>query len=65
MKNKIGFNPVFIVIAIPIIIALFRDLDTQNLRFREPALDTLYIVTFLVLLFLVFRKKKNPSEPTK
>ncbi len=65
MKNKIGFNPVFAIIAFPIAIALMRDFNTQSCTFRKPALDTLYLVTFLVLLFLTFKKIKKSSKNNK
>lgn len=62
MKDKIGFNLIFAIIAFPIGLALLRDTDFESLTFRKPALDILYLVVFITLLFLMFRKKKEKSE---
>ena len=62
MKDKIGFNLIFAIIAFPIGLALLRDTDFESLTFRKPALDILYLAVFITLLFLMFRKKKEKSE---
>ena len=62
MKDKIGFNLIFAIIAFPIGLALLRDTDFESLTFRKPALDILYLLVFITLLFLMFRKKKEKSE---
>lgn len=62
MKAKIGFNLIFAIIAFPIGLALLRDTDFESLTFRKPALDILYLLVFITLLFLMFRKKKEKSE---
>jgi len=62
MKNKIGFNIIFVIIAFPIGLALSKDTDLNNFTFRKPALDTLYLIVFIVLIILTFKKKKKETE---
>lgn len=61
MKNKIGFNLFFALLAFPIGLALFREFDFHNFTFRKPALGFLYLVTFIVAITLVFKKNKKQS----
>ena len=62
MKDKIGFNIIFAIIAFPIGLALSKDIDFNTFTFRKPALDTLYLVVFIMCIILAFNKKKKPSE---
>lgn len=62
MKDKIGFNIIFAIIAFPIGLALLKDTDFNNFTFRKPALDTLYLIVFVVCIFLTFKKKKKTTE---
>lgn len=65
MKNKIGFNLVFAIIAFPIGLALFRDIDFETFTFKKKVLDSLYLVTFIVLLVLTFKKATKQSNQKK
>ena len=62
MKDKIGFNLVFALLAFPIGMALFNEFDFQSHTFENPALGILYLVTFVVTLYLMLKRKKKPSE---
>ena len=62
MKDKIGFNIIFLIIAFPIGLALSKDIDFNTFSFRKPALDTLYLIVFIVCIFLTFKKKKKRIE---
>jgi len=64
MKNKIGFNLGFAIIALPIGIALFRDFDFASFTFKRPVLNTLYLVTFLFLIYFML-KKDSSKDATK
>ncbi len=57
MKNKIGFNLVFAIIAFPIGLALYRDFDFTNFTFKKPPLDILYLITFIVSIFFMLKKR--------
>ena len=61
MKNKFGFNIIFALIAFPIGLALIKDIDFENLTLKKPALDIIYIVTFIFAIYFLF-KKKQPNE---
>lgn len=63
MKNKIGFNLVFALLAFPIGLALLREFNFENFTFRKPALGFLYLITFLVCIKLIF--KKNEKQPNQ
>ena len=59
MKNKFGFNLIFAIIAFPIAMALVKDTNFENLTFRKPALDILYLITFIALMFLMLKKQSK------
>lgn len=62
MKNKIGFNLIFALLAFPIGLALLREFDFQSFTFRKPALGFLYLFTFIACIFLTFKKKSKLPE---
>ncbi|MCU0469037.1 MAG: hypothetical protein MUF58_10570 [Arcicella sp.] len=62
MKNKIGFNIGFALIAFPLGLALIREFDFQNFVFRKKALGFLYLIVFIISLFLTFKKKNEETE---
>lgn len=62
MKSKIGFNISFALLAFPIGLALVREFDFQTLNFKKPALGFLYLITFIVCLFLMLKRKTQQPE---
>jgi len=62
MKNKIGFNFVFALLAFPIGLALLREFDFDNFTFRKPALGFLYLITFIATIVLMLKKNKKSPE---
>lgn len=62
MKNKIGFNFFFALLAFPIGLALFHEFDFQNLAFKKPALGILYLITFVFCIYLMLKKKQRPAK---
>ncbi|WP_448606854.1 hypothetical protein [Paenimyroides ceti] len=61
MKDKIGFNLPFALIAFPIGLALYREFDFTTFTFKKTVLGLLYLVTFILVVFLTFRKKSKSS----
>jgi hypothetical protein len=61
MKNKIGFNLIFALLAFPIGLALYREFDFQQGRFEKPALGFLYLVTFAIALYLMLKKNERSA----
>ena len=62
MKNKIGFNIFFAMIAFTLGLALLREFDFNTLTFRKTALGILYLIVFIVSFYLTFKKKINTNE---
>ena len=62
MKDKIGFNIIFAIIAFPIGLALFKDTDFDAFTFRKPALDSFYLIVFIACIILTFKKGKKETE---
>lgn len=61
MKNKIGFNFFFAMIAFTLGLALLREFDFQTFTFKNTALGILYLLVFIVSVYLTFKKKSNES----
>ena len=62
MKDKIGFNLGFALMAFTLGLALLREFDFQNYVFRKQALGFLYLTVFIISLFLTFKKRKKDIE---
>ena len=62
MKNKIGFNFGFALLAFPIGLALLREFDFQTFTFKKTALGILYLITFIFCIILMLKKKKQETE---
>lgn len=62
MKNKISFNFLFALLAFPIGLALFREFNFETLAFKKTALGLLYLVVFIGLIYLTFKRKTKPAD---
>ena len=62
MRNKIGFNLVFAMLAFPMGLALFREFDFETLTFKKTALGILYLATFIFCIFFMLKKKDQQPE---
>jgi len=62
MKNKIGFNLIFAMLAFPIGLALSNEFDFETFTFKKTGLGIIYLVTFVVCMFLTFKKQKQQTE---
>lgn len=58
MKNKIGFNLIFAILAFPIGLALVKEFDFETYTFHKTALGIIYLITFIFCVFLTFKKKQ-------
>ncbi len=63
MENKKGLNWFFVFIAFTLGLTLIKHIDFKNLTLKEPALDILYIIVFLISIFLII--KDYPKRPKK
>ncbi|MRT91952.1 hypothetical protein [Ancylomarina sp. 16SWW S1-10-2] len=59
MKDKIGFNIIFALMAFTLGLALMREFDFQNFVFRKQALGFLYLIVFIISIYLTFKKKRK------
>jgi len=55
MEYKKTFSFVFVIVAIIVGVALFKQFDSETLRFEKPALAVVYIITFVFSLFIIIR----------
>jgi hypothetical protein len=55
MENKKTFSFVFVIVAIIVGVALFKQFDSETLRFQKPALAVVYIITLVFSLFIIIR----------
>ncbi|TDG36848.1 hypothetical protein EZJ43_06095 [Pedobacter changchengzhani] len=62
MKDKIGFNIGFALIAFTLGLALLREFDFQNFVFRKQILGFLYLIVFIFSVVLTFKKKQKETE---
>ncbi len=62
MDNKKGINLFFIFIAFTIGLTLFKHIDFKNLTLKEPALDILYIIVFVISIFFIIKDNKKRTE---
>ena len=62
MKNKIGFNLIFALIAFSIGLAMINNFDFDTFKFKKTALGFLYLITFIVAIFLMLKKRKKRTE---
>lgn len=62
MKSKIGFNLLFALLAFPIGLALLREFDFNTFTFRKTALGILYLITFIVCIYFMLKKKAKSNE---
>lgn len=62
MKNKIGFNLGFALLAFPLGLALLREFDFQTFTFKKTILGFLYLITFVFCIVLMLKKKKEEKQ---
>lgn len=55
MDNKKGVSFFLIIILIIVGSKLYKHFDFENLKFEKPALDTVYLITLLVLIFVLVK----------
>jgi lipopolysaccharide export LptBFGC system permease protein LptF len=62
MKNKIGFNLTFAMLAFPIALALFREFDFATFTFKKKVLGFLYLITLIFCIVCMLKKKQQPKK---
>jgi nicotinamide riboside transporter PnuC len=61
MESKKRINWFFLFIAFTLGLTLNKHIDFKNLTLKEPFLDTLYIIVFIISIYLIIKdlKKKH------
>ncbi len=61
MESKKGINLFFAFIACTLGLTLFKHIDFKNFTLKEPALDILYIITFVISIYLIVKGTKKTT----
>ncbi|WP_139361671.1 hypothetical protein [Spirosoma sp. 209] len=56
MNNK-QFRPVAVILSLVLGFIIIKHFDFDTLAFKKPWLDFLYIITFISMLFYIFKDK--------
>ena len=62
MKNKKSLNFIFLIMAIIVGVALYKQFDFENLKFRQPGLAIVYGITFAFSIFILVKDYRKPPE---
>lgn len=62
MDNKKGMNWFFIFIAFTLGLTLIKHIDFKNLTLKEPVLDILYIIVFVISIYVIIKDLKKKTE---
>lgn len=55
MESKKGLNWFFAFLAFTLGLTLIKHIDFKNLTLKEPVLDILYIVVFLISIYMIIK----------
>jgi len=58
MGNKKAKAFLFAIIAVILGLTIIKHFDVEQMKFEKPALDTLYILTFIMSVFFLLRSIK-------
>ena len=59
MSNKKGNLFPFVIIVIVLGMGIYKEFDFDNFKFEKPALAIVYILTFLMSVFFLFKNFKE------
>lgn len=62
MDNKKGMNWFFAFIVFTLGLTLVKHIDFKNFTLKEPLLDLLYIVVFIISIYLMIKDLKKHTE---
>jgi hypothetical protein len=62
MDIKKGMNWFFAFIAFTLGLTLIKHIDFKNLTFKEPVLDILYIVVFVISIYIIIKDLKKKTD---
>jgi predicted ferric reductase len=59
MNNKKEYSFPLLIIAVVLGWTIFKQFDFENLKFEKPAMAVVYILTFLMTVYFIFKKDKG------
>lgn len=59
MSNQKGQPFPLIIIAVVLGWTIFKQFDFENFKFDNPAMAVIYILTFLMTVYFIFKKDKD------
>lgn len=62
MDNIKGMNWIFALIAFTLGLTLIKHIDFKTLTLKEPLLDILYIVVFIISIYFMIKDLKKKTE---
>jgi membrane protein DedA with SNARE-associated domain len=62
MDSKKGINWFFAFIAFTLGLTLSKHIDFKNLTLKEPILDILYLIVFVISIYLILKNYKKRHE---
>ncbi len=62
MENKKSLNWFFAFIAFTLGLTLVKHIDFVNLSLKDPLLDVLYIIVFLISIFIIVKDFVKPTK---
>jgi hypothetical protein len=62
MESKKRINWFFLFIAFTLGLTLNKHIDFKNLTLKEPFLDTLYIIVFIISIYLIIKDLKKNTD---
>jgi hypothetical protein len=62
MESKKGINWFFALIAFVLGLTLKKHIDFKNFTLKEPILDILYIIVFILSIYFIIKDYKKTSE---
>ena len=62
MENKKSQPVIFIILAIIIGVALYKQIDFQTFKVEKPALSVVYAITFIFCIVAIIRHNKKNSN---
>lgn len=62
MESKKGINLFFALIAFTLGLTLFKHVDFNNFTLKDPVLDILYFIVFVISVYLIIKDYIKRSE---
>jgi predicted ferric reductase len=62
MNNKKGIPFPLLIIAIVLGWTIIKQFDFENLKFEKPAMAVIYILTFVMTVYMIFKNNNEDVE---